>query len=246
MRFLRNRGKQMKMQRWIASTAEEGVVSGFMTEETVKKAFDGILTDGEQIEAVARGTDLLGRPHYAAKTDKRGILLKLSKSYEVREKDTEIIPLGKLDKKLRRYALGKGLILAPPGDPAFKNDQEKALYKSSKEAVEKKLEDGESVMTMGMARDPGIKDPIYYYLAFTDRRFVMAKLSGNRDIYKVESVPLELLGSYEIRHKDDPVPIDVPFISNQEDALVITYKSGSERRFMLTDIFGHRREDAPD
>jgi len=217
-----------------------------MTESTVRRAFDGVLEDGEQIEALARGTDLLGRPHYAAKTDKRGILLKLSKSFEVRDKDTEIIPLGKLDKKLRRYALGKGLILAPPGDPAFKNDKERALYETARAAVEKKLEDGESIITMGMAHDPGIKDPIYYYLAFTDRRFIMAKLSGNRDIYKVESVPLELLDSYEVRHKEDPVPIDVPFITSQEDGLVIKYRSGSERRFMLTDIFGHRREDAPD
>ncbi|MHB8896260.1 MAG: hypothetical protein ACYC99_13930 [Candidatus Geothermincolia bacterium] len=215
-----------------------------MTETTVRKQLLDFLEEGEQIEAVARGTDLLDRPHYAGKTDRRGILLKLSKSYEVKGK--EIIPLGKLDKKLRRLALGKGLIMSPPGEPAFKNDKERGLYEASSETLKKRLEEGESVLTMGMARHPDLKDPKYYYLAFTDKRFVMAKLSGNRDIYLVDGVPLDELESFELRHGDDPIPIDIPLFMGQEERLYVRYKDGSERTFLVTDLFGHRREDAPD
>src|SRR5665647_39954 len=99
------------------------------------------LAEGEKLDAVARGTDLLGRPHYVGKTDRRGIVLRLSKSYEPR--DEESISLKKLDKKLSRMAIGKGLWLSPPGELHFSTDKEKALFNSEKEALEEHLEEGE-------------------------------------------------------------------------------------------------------
>lgn len=218
-------------------------MGAFLTETTVRKKLIDYLEEGEELEAVARGTDLLARPYFAGKTDRRGILLRLTKSYEV--KDEEIIPLKKLDKKLSRYALGKGLILAPPGEPALKNEKEEKVYASAVEALGRRLDDGETVMTMGMARDPGKDEPKYYFLAFTDRRFLMAKLSGNRDIYMVDAIPLDELESFELRNGDDPIPIDIPLFTGQEEELWVTYKDGRERRFLITDLFGARRGDAP-
>ena len=216
----------------------------FLTETTIRKQLIDMLDEGEELEAVARGTDLLARPHFAGKTDRRGILLRLSRSYEV--KDIEIIPLHKLDRKLRRYALAKGLILAPPGEPAFKNDKEKALFEAGMEAIARRLDEGESVVTMGMARDPGLAEPKYYFLVFTDRRFLIAKLSGNRDIYMVDAIPLDELEQFELRHGGDPIPIDIPLITGQEERLYARFKDGRERTFLVTDLFGQRREDAPD
>ena len=216
----------------------------FLTETAVWKRMIDELEEGERLEAVARGTDLLARPHFAGKTDRRGILLRLSKSYEV--KGREVISLKKLERKLRRYALGKGLIMAPPGEPAFKSDREKEVFDAAVESLGRRLEEGESVMTMGMARDPGHEDPKYYYLAFTDRRFLMAKLSGNRDVYMVDGVPLDGLESFELLHEDVPIPIDIPLITGQEEKLVVKRKDGRERTFLLTDLFGSRRGDAPE
>jgi len=216
----------------------------FLTETAVRKRMIDQLEEGEELQAVARGTDLLARPHFAARTDRRGILIRFTKSYEV--KDREVIPLKKLDRKLRRYALGKGLIMAPPGEPAFKSEREKEVFDAAMESLGRRLEEGESVMTMGMARDPGREDPKYYYLAFTDRRFLMAKLSGNRDIYMVDAIPLDELESYELMSEDVSIPIDIPLITGQEEKLVVKRKDGQERTFLLTDLFGSRRGDAPE
>lgn len=216
----------------------------FITETSVRNALSDRLGEGEKLDAVARGMDLLGRPHYVGKTDRRGIVLRLSKSYE--PKDEESIPLKKLDKKLTRMALGKGLWLSPPGELHFSTDKEKALFNTEKEALEEHLEDGEELMTLGMAKDPDISKPAFYYLAFTDRRLMMAKLSGDRVIGDVEGIPLAALEFYELRNGDDPVPIDIPAMSSQEQKLFLKYKGGRERKFLLTDMFGHRREDAPD
>lgn len=216
----------------------------FMTETTVRKTLIDRLDEGEQIEAVARGTDLLGRPYFVGKTDKRGLILRLSRSYEVKE--VESVPLGKLDKKLRRMALVKGIYLAPPGEPPFKSDKEQALYRQEKQALEQVLEPGESVMTLGLCREPGASEATFYFLAFTDRRLLLAKLSGKREIGDIESIPLDALESFELRHGDDPVPIDIPLVASQEARLYLKYKDGPERKLLITDLFGHRREDAPD
>ena len=216
----------------------------FITESSVRNAFSDRLADGEKIEAVARGTDLLGRPHYVAKTDRRGIALRLSKSYEPREEES--VPLRKLDKKLQRWMIGKGLWLSPPGELHFSTDRERALFTAEKEALEEHLEEGEEIMTLGMAKDPDPSRIVYYFLAFTDRRLMMARLKGDREISDVEGIPLAALESYEMRNGDDPVPIDIPAMSSQELKLFIKYKGGRERKFLVTDMLGHRREDAPD
>lgn len=216
----------------------------FITETSVRNALSDRLAEGEKLDAVARGTDLLGRPHYVGKTDRRGIVLRLSKSYEPR--DEESISLKKLDKKLSRMAIGKGLWLSPPGELHFSTDKEKALFNSEKEALEEHLEEGEELMTLGMARDPDISRILFYYLAFTDRRLMMARLRGDRVITDVEGIPLAALEFYELRNGDDPVPIDIPAMSSQEQKLFIKYKGGRERKFLMTDMLGHRREDAPD
>jgi len=219
-------------------------VGTFITETSVRNALSDRLAEGEKLDAVARGTDLLGRPHYVGKTDRRGIVLRLSKSYEPR--DEESISLKKLDKKLSRMAIGKGLWLSPPGELHFSTDKEKALFNSEKEALEEHLEEGEELMTLGMARDPDISRILFYYLAFTDRRLMMARLRGDRVITDVEGIPLAALEFYELRNGDDPVPIDIPAMSSQEQKLFIKYKGGRERKFLMTDMLGHRREDAPD
>jgi len=219
-------------------------VGTFITETSVRNALSDRLAEGEKLDAVARGTDLLGRPHYVGRTDRRGIVLRLSKSYEPR--DEESIPLKKLDKKLSRMAIGKGLWLSVPGEPHFSTDKEKALFNAEKEALEEHLDEGEELMTLGMARDPDISRTLFYYLAFTDRRLMMARLRGDRVIGDVEGIPLAALESYELRNGDDPVPIDIPAMSSQEQKLFIKYKGGRERKFLMTDMFGHRREDAPD
>ena len=216
----------------------------FITETSVRNALADKLEEGERIEAVARGTDLLGRPCYAGKTEKRGIVLRLSKTFE--PKDVEFIPLKKLDKKLRRLALVKGLYMAPPGDAPFRSDKEKSLFESEKEGLQEHLDPGEEIMTLGMAREPDTSKPTFYFLAFTDKRLMMAKLSGSRQIDGVEAIPLAALETYELRQGDDPVPIDIPLMESQEQKLFIKYKGGRERKFLLTDLFGHRREDAPD
>jgi hypothetical protein len=219
-------------------------MSSFLTETTVRKALIVRLEEGEQIEAVARGTDLLGRPYYVGKTDKRGLILRLSKSFEVKEEES--VPLGKLDKKLKRMALVKGIYLAPPGEPPFKSDKERSLFEMEKEALEQVMEPGETIMSLGLAREPGHGEGAFYYLAFTDRRIVLARLSGKREIADVEGIPLGELESFELRNGDDPIPIDIPLVASQESRLYLQEENGTRRRLLVTDLFGHRREDAPD
>jgi len=219
-------------------------MGSFITETSVRNVLSERIADGEKLDVVARGTDMLGRPHYVGRTDRRGIVLRLSKSYEPR--DEESIPLKKLDKKLARMALGKGLWLSPPGELHFTTEKEKGLFATEKETLEEHLEEGEEIMTLGMARDPDISRIVFYYLAFTDRRLLMARLRGDRVIADVEGIPLAALEFYELRNGDDAVPIDIPAMSSQEQKLYLKYKGGRERKFLLTDMFGHRREDAPD
>jgi hypothetical protein len=114
-------------------------MGSFITETSVRNVLLERLADGEKLDAVARGIDMLGRPHYVGRTDRRGIVLRLSKSFEPR--DEESIPLKKLDKKLTRMALGKGLWLSPPGELHFTTDKEKALFAAEKEALEEHLDD---------------------------------------------------------------------------------------------------------
>jgi Bacterial PH domain len=219
-------------------------LASFITEVTVRKTLIDRLEDGEQLAVVARGTDLLGRPYFVGKTDKRGLVLRLSKSYEVKEEES--IPLSKLDKKLKRMALVKGIYLAPPGEPPFKSDKERALFEAEKESLKQVLEPEESIMTLGLCRDPGMSGKSFYYIAFTDRRIILAKLSGKREIADVEGIPLDELESFELRHASDPVPIDIPVVTGQEERLFLQFKNGQERKLLITDLFGHRREDAPD
>jgi hypothetical protein len=215
----------------------------FLTETTVRKVLLDLVDEDESIEAVTRGTDLLERPVFVGKTNRRGLLVRLSRSFEVKE--TETIPLGKLDRKLRRMALVKGTYLAPPGDLLSRTDKEKALFESAKELLELDLESGESIITLGMARD-GNKDPAYFYVAFTDRHIILAKLAGKREIAETESMELGDIEAWELLVGDDPVPVDIPLLSSQEQRLVIRRGDGTERRLLITDLFGHRREDAPD
>ena len=216
----------------------------FLTEATVKATLEEAMDPGEELEATARGTDLLGRPHFAGKTDKRGILLRLSKDFEVKER--QYIPLNKLDKKLKRFALVKGLILAPPGETAFRSDKEDALFASEKETLKEYLEPDDSFVTLGMGRDPGLGSEMFYYIAFTNSRLILARISGNRKVEATDVIPLDALDSFEMKHNGNQVPIDRPAIASQDQILYIQYKSGRERKVLITDMFGHRREDAPD
>lgn len=201
------------------------------------------LDEGESIEAVARGADLLGRPVLVARTDKRGVLLRLNKSFEVKGKET--ISLGKLDRKLRRMALVKGTFLSPPGEPVFRNDREKELYDAARDAIGRVLEPEENLMTLGLARDSNL-DPEYFYVAFTDRRVLVARLFDRREIVETRSIPLADLETWEARSGEDPVPIDVPIMSNQDQRLYLKTADGEEIKLLSTDLFGFRREDSPD
>jgi hypothetical protein len=216
----------------------------FLTEATVKATLEEAMDPGEVLEAMARGTDLLGRPHFAGKTDKRGILLRLSKDFEVKER--QYIPLTKLDKKLKRFALVKGLFLSPPGETAFRTDKEDALFASEQEALKEYLEPEDSFVTLGMGRDPGLGSETFYFVAFTNSRLILARLSGKREVEATDVIPLDALESFEMKHNGNPVPIDRPAIASQDQTLFLKYKSGRERKVLITDMFGHRREDAPD
>lgn len=216
----------------------------FLTETAVRKTFLDRMDEGEKLQAVARGTDLLGKPVYAGKTDRRGLILRLSRSYEVKEEES--VPLGRLDKKLKRMALVKGTYLAPPGEPAFSSDKLHAVYDAERETLKGLLEPGEELMTVGMAREPGLGDKDYFYVAFTNQRVILARLRGRREVSQVEGVALADLESFEMRNGNDPVPIDIPVFQGQEERLFFSFADGLERRLLVTDLFGHRREDAPD
>ena len=215
----------------------------FLTETAVRRVLIDLLDEGESIEAVARGTDLLGRPVFVAKTDKRGLVVRLSKSFEVKEQET--IPLGKLDKKLKRMALVKGLYLSPPGEPVFRSEKETSLYQAARSLLKEQLEPEESLVTIGMARDGDVK-PRYFYVAFTDRRVMLARLSGKREIEDVESFPLSRSRPGRLAAATPPVPADIPSLASQEQRLYLQTKDGTERMLLLTDFLGFRRDDAPD
>lgn len=63
---------------------------------------------------------------------------------------------------------------------------------------------------------------------------------------EVEAVQLADIEDFYLLHGKKPVPIDTPLFSGQELSLQLRFADGRERRFLLTDLHGHRREDAPD
>lgn len=62
---------------------------------------------------------------------------------------------------------------------------------------------------------------------------------------EVEAVRLADIEDFYL-HGKKPVPIDTPLFSGQELSLQLRFADDRERRFLLTDLHGHGREDAPD
>lgn len=224
--------------------AGRSTVGTFLTEVAVRKMLIDLLDEDENVEAVARGTDILGKPIFAVRTDKRGLLVHMTRSFKVKDKDT--MTLAKLDKKLRRLALVQGTFLSPPGEPAFRNEKEKDLYEAEKTAIKRLLEPDESIMTLGLARDTNLDDANYYYVAFTDRRVMIGRLFDKREIVDTQSLPLSEIESWDALSGENPVPLDVPIISSQDQRLHFKLADGSKRKLLVTDLFGFRREDSPD
>lgn len=220
-------------------------MEGFLTEETIRHTLSGLLEAGEVLGQVQRGVDSFGRPHMLAETDRRALLVRFSKSFDLNSAKT--IPLNRLEKKLKGYARLEGLALAPPATPLVRGDGEYGLFMHARDTVSESFGPGEKLITLGLCRErEAWFMTSYYYVAFTDSRVLLMRLSKNREVEEVESVPLEEVSGFSLLHDRKPVPIDTPLFSGQELSLQFRFADGRERSFLLTDLHGHRREDAPD
>jgi hypothetical protein len=151
-----------------------------ITERSVRAAFSAMVDEGEKIESVRRGFDMMGRPHALAV-----------------------------------------------------------------DSLTKLIEQGEAFTTVGLCREKeaGLATS-FLYVVLTDKRIVFARLSDKREVQESEGVPLSDIADIALFHGSDRVPLDTPLFASQELILHVDYKGGRQRRFLVTDLFGHRREDA--
>jgi|GEM_PF-958766 len=214
-----------------------------ITERSVRAAFSAMVDEGEKIESVRRGFDMMGRPHALAVTDRRALFVKLSKSFEL--KSTKAIPLARLDKKLKGFERLDGLKLVDARLPTVASERERSIYELAVDSLTKLIEQGEAFTTVGLCREKeaGLATS-FLYVVLTDKRIVFARLSDKREVQESEGVPLSDIADIALFHGSDRVPLDTPLFASQELILHVDYKGGRQRRFLVTDLFGHRREDA--
>ena len=111
------------------------------------------------------------------------------------------------------------------------------------EAVSQFLEPGEELVTVGWAAEKGVK---YYYVALTDRRLLIIKLSTFYKVKGAESIPIAELEGCSVYEGFKYAPLDAQLISKlAETSLYIKTKSGDKRALRFAAILGLHNKEVP-
>ena len=121
---------------------------------------------------------------------------------------------------------------------AFKPTEE-----GMKEAVSQFLDPGENLVTVGWAAEKGVK---YFYIALTDKRLLIIKLSTFYKVKGEESIPLSDLEGCSVYEGYKYAPIDAQLISSMaETSLYLKTRDGKKRAFRFPAIIGLNNKEVP-
>lgn len=110
-----------------------------------------------------------------------------------------------------------------------------------REKVASFLEPGEEVLTMGWASEKGMK---YYYVALTNRRLLLVRLSIMNKVKGEESIPLAELEAASVHKGYKYAPLDMKLLSSlAETTLYIRTKDGKKRAFQFPLIAGLKNKE---
>ncbi|MHB8896301.1 MAG: hypothetical protein ACYC99_14140 [Candidatus Geothermincolia bacterium] len=119
----------------------------------------------------------------------------------------------------------------------------KPTMEGMKEAVSQFLEQGEELLTVGWASEKGVK---YFYVALTDRRLIIVRLSTFYKVKDAESVPIGDLEGCSIYEGFKYAPVDAQLISRLvETSLYVKTKDGKKRAFRFPKILGLDNKQVP-
>jgi hypothetical protein len=119
----------------------------------------------------------------------------------------------------------------------------KPTEQGMKEAVSQFLNAGENLVTVGWASQKGVK---YYYVALTDQRLLIIKLSMTYKVKGAESIPLSELEGCSIYEGFKYAPVDAQLISSMvETSLYVKPKSGKKRAYQFPAIIGLNNKEVP-
>ncbi len=112
-----------------------------------------------------------------------------------------------------------------------------------REKVTPFLEPGEQVVTMGWASEKGFK---YYYVALTDRRLLLVRLSAMNKVKGEESIPLTELEAASVHKGYKYAPLDMKLLSSlAETSLYIRTRDGKKRALRFPLIAGLKNKEVP-
>jgi hypothetical protein len=119
----------------------------------------------------------------------------------------------------------------------------KVTEEDMREKVSSFLQPGEQVVTMGWASEKGIK---YYYVALTDRRLLLVRLSFSNKVKGEESIPLQELTAASVHKGYKYAPLDMKLLSSMvETSLYIRTRDGKKRAFRFPLIAGLNNKEVP-
>lgn len=119
----------------------------------------------------------------------------------------------------------------------------KPTEKSMNDAVSKFLEEGEDLLIVGWASEKGVK---YYYVALTDRRLLIIKLSAFYKVKGAESIPVSEIEGCSIHEGFKHASCDLQSIARMaETSLYVKQKGGKERAFRFVNILGLDNKAVP-
>jgi hypothetical protein len=112
-----------------------------------------------------------------------------------------------------------------------------------REAVAAFLQPGEDLVTMGWASEKGIK---YYYVALTDRRILLVRLSMSNKVKGEESIPRQELVAASVHKGYKYAPLDMKLLSSMaETSLYIRTRDGKKRAFRFPVVMGLNNKEVP-
>jgi hypothetical protein len=115
--------------------------------------------------------------------------------------------------------------------------------KSMKEAVSKFLEPEEDLVTVGWASVKGVR---FYFVALTDRRLLIIRLSAFYKVKGEESISLADLEVCSMKEGSKAASLDLQFIEGMaETPLYVKAKGGKERVFNFANILGLDNKSVP-
>jgi hypothetical protein len=119
----------------------------------------------------------------------------------------------------------------------------KPTAEKMEQAVSGFLRPDEELVTVGWASEKGVR---YYYVALTNQRLLIVRLSTFYKVKGEESIPLGELEACSIDDSLKYVPVDMAMISRMaETPLYLKTSDGRKRVFRFANIMGLANKEVP-